>query len=676
MPPRNKQPEKRNSRRNIFFSLIAVLLLGIVSIFMATNFISVQSYPPKTLLEFQKDIAEAVSSGSNGLPKFKSIVYNASTGSFLVERLFSFNGKPTNEFYSVLGLIGVLRPNPLENTIDANSPLTYLQAILSRNSPALATNAIISLKTESRSWGRTLLDLIPTLTMIAMTVGLYYFFFRGIFKGVGGMGGSSPFGRTPAHRINSNIRFTDIAGCEEVKEEVKELVDYLKNPKRYSQVGARIPKGILLGGPPGTGKTLVAKAVAGEANVPFYFISASGFVEVFVGLGAKRVRDIFNQARADSPSIVFIDELDAVGRSRNSSNFSGGDSERENTLNQLLVEMDGMIENSGVLVMAATNRNDVLDEALLRPGRFDRIISMSLPDLREREAILALHAKGKRFSNNITFKNIAKRTPGFSGAQLENVINEASLLSVRERSQVITLPMIDEAIDRVMSGPARRSRASVREAVVRVSYHEAGHAVVALKLDSSYKVQKITIIPRGDAGGYNLLAPEHEDLLHSKRDLLARIASFMGGRAAEEIIFGAERITTGSSDDIEKATGYARRMVTRWGMSKLGPVNLDDDRNNLVPNRSQLTQDQIDSEIREILNRELERARETIRENLNLLELIKDTLLEKETIVLEEIEYLAKNLKPLPEEGLGSEKEQPSTDLGGLLDEVSSKFEV
>jgi cell division protease FtsH len=378
-------------------------------------------------------------------------------------------------------------------------------------------------------------------------------------KGSGG-GMFNP-GKNQAEKIKSNKRFDDIAGNVEVKEEVFELVDYLKNPKKYSGAGARIPKGILLGGPPGTGKTLIAKATAGEANVPFYFISASNFVEMFVGVGAKRVREMFKEARKNAPAIIFIDELDAVGRSRGAG-MGGGNDEREQTLNQLLVEMDGITENGGILVMAATNRTDVLDPALLRPGRFDRIITVGLPDIKEREDILRLHSKGKRIDKGISFKGIAKRTPGYSGAQLENVINEASLLSVREETGVITLEQIDEAIDRVMSGPAKKNRTISKEELEMVAYHEAGHAVVGIKIPGGNKVQKITIVPRGDAGGYNLMIPETEKYYSSKSDLEASIKSFMGGRAAEEIIYGKEAISNGASDDISKATDIARRMVT------------------------------------------------------------------------------------------------------------------
>ena len=368
-------------------------------------------------------------------------------------------------------------------------------------------------------------------------------------------------GKNQAQKIISDKKFSDIAGNEEVKEEVKELVDYLKNPTKYSAAGARIPKGILLGGPPGTGKTLIAKATAGEANVPFYFISGSNFVEMYVGVGAKRVRELFKDARKEAPAIIFIDEIDAVGRSRGAG-IGGGNDEREQTLNQLLVEMDGMAENSGILIMAATNRTDVLDPALLRPGRFDRTITVNLPDIKEREEILKLHAKGKRIDPEVTFANLAKRTPGYSGAQLENVINEAALLSVRENTGVITKLQIDEAIDRVMSGPAKKTRTISPEELTMVAYHEAGHAVVGLKVPGGNKVQKITIIPRGNAGGYNLMLPEKEKYNKTKLELESMIKSYMGGRAAEEIIYGKENISTGAADDIQRATSIARRMVT------------------------------------------------------------------------------------------------------------------
>lgn len=489
--------------------------------------------------------------------------------------------------------------------------------------------------------------------------------------------------KSVAQRIYSNKKFADIAGNEEVKEEVKELVDYLKNPKKYSTAGARIPKGILLGGPPGTGKTLIAKATAGEANVPFFFISASNFVEMFVGLGAKRVRDMFEEARKTAPAIIFIDELDAVGRSRGAG-IGGGNDEREQTLNQLLVEMDGIKENSGILIMAATNRSDVLDPALLRPGRFDRTITVGLPDIKEREAILKLHAKGKRIANNVSFMMIARRTPGFSGAQLENVINEASLLSVRENTSVITLAQIDEAIDRVMAGPAKKSRTISEKENVAVAYHEAGHAVVGMKIKGGNKVQKITIIPRGHAGGYNLMMPEEEKYNRSKAELIAIITSFMGGRVAEAIIYGKDNVSTGASDDIAKATRIARKMVTEWGLSELGPIKYEEDTDNPFLGRDYMKNasfsaqvgQEIDQEIRKIILAAEANAHKIISENRELLELIKDALIINETIVAEEIEYIAQNMQLPPEITKSKEDlhdEYSDQDFDNLFNEVSGK---
>ncbi|MGL5732690.1 MAG: ATP-dependent zinc metalloprotease FtsH [Metamycoplasmataceae bacterium] len=513
---------------------------------------------------------------------------------------------------------------------------------------------------------------------IILLLIVMFFIYRSQMKGSGG-GMFNP-GKNQAEKIKSNKKFSDIAGNIEVKEEVSELVDYLKNPKKYSNAGARIPKGILLGGPPGTGKTLVAKATAGEANVPFYFISASNFVEMFVGVGAKRVREMFKEARKNSPAIIFIDELDAVGRSRGAG-MGGGNDEREQTLNQLLVEMDGITENGGLLVMAATNRPDVLDPALLRPGRFDRIITVGLPDIKEREAILRLHAKGKRMDKSISFRGIAKRTPGYSGAQLENVINEASLLSVRENTGVITIEQIDEAIDRVMSGPAKKNRTISKEELEMVAYHEAGHAVVGLKIPGGNKVQKITIIPRGEAGGYNLMIPEKEKYYSSKSDLEASIKSFMGGRAAEEIIYGKESISNGASDDISKATEIARRMVTEWGMSEtLGPIKYEEASGSPFLGRdygknksfSDSVALEIDTEIRGIIESAQKVAYKIIKENMTLLELIKTSLLENETIVSEEIEYIAEHLK-LPEKRVKPKKTKAKKmDLDELINEVDT----
>ena len=521
--------------------------------------------------------------------------------------------------------------------------------------------------------------LIPIMISILILYAIFAAYSRTGMMGEGGMLSK----KSLAQRVYTDKKFKDIAGNEEVKEEVWELVDYLKNPKKYSGAGARIPKGILLGGPPGTGKTLIAKATAGEANVPFFFISASNFVEMFVGLGAKRVRDMFEEARQNAPAIIFIDELDAVGRSRGAG-IGGGNDEREQTLNQLLVEMDGIKENSGILIMAATNRTDVLDPALLRPGRFDRIINVSLPDIKEREEILKLHAKGKRIDPNVKFNLIARRTPGFSGAQLENVINEATLLSVRENTKLITLAQIDEAIDRVMAGPAKKSRTISEKENIAVAYHEAGHAVVGIKIPGGNKVQKITIIPRGQAGGYNLMLPEEEKYNRSKVELMAMITSFMGGRVAEAIIYGKDNVSTGASDDIAKATRIARKMVTEWGMSNLGPIKYEEDTDTPFLGRdymknasfSSQTAQEIDIEVRKIILAAELKAHKIITENQDLLELIKDALIINETITAEEIDYIAKYMK-LPEEiskdKTELKKEIPKVDFETLFNEVAGQ---
>lgn len=523
------------------------------------------------------------------------------------------------------------------------------------------------------------MTLLSSFGPMILLLVIMFFVYRAQMK-AGGGGIFNP-GKNQAQKIISDKRFSDIAGNEEVKEEVSELVDYLKNPQKYAAAGARIPKGILLGGPPGTGKTLIAKAAAGEANVPFFFISGSNFVEMFVGVGAKRVRELFKEARKEAPAIIFIDELDAVGRSRGAG-LGGGNDEREQTLNQLLVEMDGMQENGGILVMAATNRTDVLDPALMRPGRFDRTINVNLPDIKEREAILRLHAKGKRIDSNITFSSLAKRTPGYSGAQLENVINEAALLSVRENTGIITKEQIDEAIDRVMSGPAKKSRTISPEELEAVAYHEAGHAVVGIKVPGGNKVQKITIIPRGFAGGYNLMLPEKEKYNKTKIELEAMIKSYMGGRAAEELIYGKENVSTGASDDISRATSIARRMVTEWGMSSLGPIQYEEPEGSVFLGRdytkskslSDAIGHEIDMEVRKIIQASEKEALKVIKENLDLLELIKTSLLENETIVAEEIEYIAKHMQlPPKQEKKEIEEKNKDLDLDDLLNEAEKE---
>ena len=422
---------------------------------------------------------------------------------------------------------------------------------------------------SSFNWLALLELLIPIILIVV--------FFVFLMKSSGsGNNQAFDFGKNRAKLSKkSGTTFKDVAGLDEEKEEMIEVVDFLRNPKKYYDMGARIPKGIILVGPPGTGKTLLARAVAGEANVPFYSISGSDFVEMFVGVGASRVRDMFKTAKQNAPCIVFIDEIDAVGRQRGTG-LGGGHDEREQTLNQLLVEMDGFGTNSGVIVMAATNRVDILDPALLRPGRFDRQIHLGNPDVTAREQILKVHARNKRFSPRVNLGDIAKRTPGFGGADLENLLNEAALLAARENCREIKIYHLDEAIDRVMMGPAKRSKKYSDEEKKIVSYHEAGHAVIGLKLPHANIVQKVTIVPRGDAGGYNLMTPEKETFLQTKQQLMAEITSYLGGRISEEIVFN--EVTTGAHNDFQRATTIARSMVTEFGMSSLGPVQYE--RNN------------------------------------------------------------------------------------------------
>ena len=499
----------------------------------------------------------------------------------------------------------------------------------------------------------SLLYILVNVVPILLFVGLAFWFFN---RQMAGNRSSLDFGKSRA-RLNSDdnkVTFKDVAGLKEEKEEVKELIDFLKSPKKFQKLGARIPKGVLLMGPPGTGKTLLAKAVAGEANVPFYFISGSDFVELFVGVGASRVRDMFQQAKRNAPCLIFIDEIDAVGRQRGTG-LGGGHDEREQTLNQLLTEMDGFGANEGIIIIAATNRPDVLDPALLRPGRFDRQVTVNLPDVKGREEILAVHANNKILASGITLQNLAKRTPGFSGADLENLLNEAALLAVRRDKNEITMSEIDEATDRVLMGPAKVSHKYSENDRKLVAYHEAGHAVIGLKLRNASDVQKVTIIPRGSAGGYNMMVPTEEKLCSTKTDLLEEITGLLGGRTSEEITFG--EITTGAHNDFEKATKIARAMVTEYGMSDLGPLQFEQQSGSVFLGRdynkpqhfSNEVANEIDMEMRKIIDDCHKKAHEIINKNKPLLKLIAETLLEYETLTKEQIDYLVEN-GHMPEE--------------------------
>ena len=514
-------------------------------------------------------------------------------------------------------------------------------------------NQEFKLEVEPDPDSSTLLLVVVNVLPLVLLVGVAFWFLN---RQLAGNKSSLDFGKSKARLSSDNnkVTFKDVAGLKEEKEEVKEIIDFLKNPKKFQSLGARIPKGILLFGPPGTGKTLLAKAVAGEANVPFYFISGSDFVELFVGVGASRVRDMFQQAKRNAPCLIFIDEIDAVGRQRGTG-LGGGHDEREQTLNQLLTEMDGFGANEGIIIMAATNRPDVLDPALLRPGRFDRQVTVNLPDVREREEILAVHAKNKTLAEGLTLENLAKRTPGFSGADLENLLNEAALLAVRRNKTKITMSEIDEATDRVLMGPAKTSHKYSESDRKLVAYHEAGHAVVGLKLANANDVQKVTIIPRGSAGGYNMMVPSVEKLCSTKTDLLEEITGLLGGRTAEEVVFG--EITTGAHNDFEKATKIARAMVTEYGMSDLGPLQFEQQEGSVFLGRdynkmqhfSNEVANEIDMEMRKIIDNCHKKATEIIKQNRDLLKLIAEALLEYETLTKEQIDYLVANGK-MPEE--------------------------
>lgn len=538
----------------------------------------------------------------------------------------------------------------LEGTYEQNSKTVGYKVIVPRTEKnieklekSLQRNGG-KLTVEDPNQGSVWISILSQIIPFLIIAVFFYFMFAKM--GGGGNNKAFEFAKSKA-RVESNVkvRFKDVAGCEEEKEEVKEIIDYLRSPKKFTDMGAHIPKGILMVGPPGTGKTLLAKAVAGEANVPFFSISGSDFVEMFVGTGASRVRDMFKTAQKIAPCIIFIDEIDAVGRQRGAG-MGGGNDEREQTLNQLLVEMDGMTDNAGIVVVAATNRPDVLDPALLRSGRFDRRVTVSLPDIKGREAILHVHARNKKLASDVSLANLAKRTPGFSGADLANVLNEGAILAVRKNEAKVTMTDLDEAIDRVMMGPAKKSKKYTEKDKILVAYHEAGHAVIGLKLEDADMVQKVTIIPRGDAGGYNLMTPREEKYFHRKSEFIAQITGLLGGRTAEEIQFG--EISAGAVNDIEKLTEIAKNMVRVYGMSSLGPIQYADPQGNVFLGRdytkgsdySAGVAAEIDKEVRAIVDECHENCRKILTENKDLLDLIANNLYEHETLTNEEITNL------------------------------------
>jgi len=519
------------------------------------------------------------------------------------------------------------------------------QALMTKINETVANNPDIKFMKapETSGWVQFFTGIIPFIIIIIL------FFFL-LSQSQGGGNKVMNFGKSKAKLYDSEkkkVRFTDVAGADEEKAELVEVVDFLKDHRKFTEMGARIPKGILLVGPPGTGKTLLARAVAGEAGVPFFSISGSDFVEMFVGVGASRVRDLFENAKKNAPCIIFIDEIDAVGRQRGAG-LGGGHDEREQTLNQLLVEMDGFGVNEGIIIIAATNRPDILDKALLRPGRFDRQITVGHPDVKGRTAILRVHARNKPLSKEVDFEAVAQRTPGFSGADLENLLNEAALVATRKGKKTIDMVDIDEASDRVIAGPAKTSRAYTAKEKKLVAYHEAGHVVIGLSLDSAEKVHKVTIVPRGQAGGYAIMLPKEERFFSTKEELLDRIAGLLGGRASEEIVLG--EVSTGAHNDFQKVTNIARKMVTEFGMSSnLGQLQFGSAQGgnpflgrdfNSDQNYSEAIAYEIDKEMRDIVNAQYDRTLKILTEKRDLLDLIANTLMEHETLNAEQIEHL------------------------------------
>ena len=638
----NRQPRRSILRAILPYLLIVLAIGAFVSIVILRNKSKVNkiSSDPATLDAF-----------FNNNEIITAEVYRKE-GIVEVSGKYVENAQSTVKQYSFVVDLNDFTEN-FDSTGDGVANHTSYHALLKQeineykaNHADSAANAVININDAYEvswwdQWG-------PTIISIGVTVLIALFLFSMLSRSVNGSNNKAlEFNRSRARKVeDSKVRFSDVAGCDEEKAEMEELVQYLKEPQKFSKFGAKLPKGILLVGSPGTGKTLLAKAVAGEAGVPFFSISGSDFVEMFVGVGAGRVRDMFKKAKQSAPCLVFIDEIDAVGRQRGAG-LGGGNDEREQTLNQLSVEMDGFEDNSGIIVIAATNREDVLDPALLRAGRFDRTITVNLPDKKGREAIFKVHARNKLIDPKVDFAVLAKRTVGFSGADIENILNEAAILAVRGNKPMISIQDIDEAIDRRIAGPAKSSKGLNAEERKRIAYHEAGHAIIGLKLKDSDKVQKITIIPRGRTGGHVLMTPEDDRFLLSKAELEARIIGYLGGRTSEEIFF--EDVTTGAQNDIEVATRIARAMVTEYGMSSLGPIQYERDTGSVFLGRDYTSTQknfstqiayEIDTAVRKIIEDAHKKAKEIILANKKELILIAETLLEKETITAEEINTL------------------------------------
>ena len=573
-------------------------------------------------------------------PKPEELTYNQFEAAAEAQLISTAKAKPVGgENENMFTISGKYYKTAEDKT---NEKLTYYKVVVTMDQyNYLVVNGLeVTLDTiEENSILSWILYLLPYILIFG---GMFF-----ILRSAGGNNKAFDFAKSRAKLSNNkNVTFKDVAGCDEEKAELVEVVDFLKNPKKYVEMGARIPKGILLFGPPGTGKTLLARAVAGEANVPFFSISGSDFVEMFVGVGASRVRDLFKTAKENHPCIIFIDEIDAVGRQRGAG-MGGGHDEREQTLNQLLVEMDGFTANLGIIVMAATNRPDVLDPALLRPGRFDRQITINTPDVIGREAILRVHARNKHLDPSIKLDEIAARIPGFSGADIENLLNEAAILAARDNRKVIIEADLDEATDRVMMGPAKKSKKYTPHEKDIVAHHEAGHAVIGLKLEHANIVQKVTIIPRGQAGGYTLMLPEQETFLETSKSLTDKITGLLGGRVAEEIMF--KEVSTGASNDFQRATKIARAMVTEYGMSSLGPVQYEQPQGSVFLGRDYMKDKnfsdqvalEIDQETRKIIEECYAEAKRILTENKDLMCQIAEYLKKVETLTKADIDEIA-----------------------------------
>lgn len=624
----------KKSKRNMNFMPYLLLLVVVI-----TSYIFLNSINTKVNELNYTELTTEINSGKvtelNVTPKNSSGVYEL-TG--------KMNGYKKGEIFKVTV--------PYTDTV-----ISSIYETAEQHNLKVTTNT----NPENSTWINVLFNVVP---IIVFGILIYVMFIK-----LGNNGkGTFDFGKSKAKlsEDGGTKTFKDVAGLKEEKEEVQELIDFLKNPKKFTKMGARIPKGVLLVGPPGTGKTLLAKAVAGEAKVPFFYISGSDFVELFVGVGASRVRDMFKQAKQTAPCLIFIDEIDAVGRERGTG-LGGGHDEREQTLNQLLSEMDGFTENEGIIIIAATNRPDVLDPALLRPGRFDRQVTVGKPDVREREEILNVHAKNKILSGSVNLKHIAERTPGYSGADLENLLNEAALLAVRRNKEAITMEEIDEASDRVLMGPAKTSRKVTEYEKKIVAYHEAGHAVSGIVLPNGEEVHKITIIPRGMAGGYTQMLPKEErTLVYTKKELEEQIITLLSGRASEQ--YYLKEISTGASDDLKRATKIARSMVTEYGMSSLGPMQFEHRSESVFLgrdyNQTKNFSDQvallIDQEVKKIIDDCYEKAQKIVSKEKKLVEILANRLIANETLTKEEIEDLVEansNYKVKDDEEVKKEKD-------------------